>query len=48
MRAKDAARNAGKKAPVKHTNPQKGGNHYHPTDENGEKQPTSAHHEYPS
>jgi len=47
-RAKDAARKEGKKAPVKHTNPKKGGDHYHPTDENGEKSPNSTHHEYPS
>jgi hypothetical protein len=44
--AKDAARNEGKKAPVKHTNPQKGGDHYHATDKNGEKKPNSTHHEY--
>jgi hypothetical protein len=46
--AKDAARNEGKGAPVNHTNPQKGGDHYPPTDENGEKLPNSTHHEYPS
>jgi RHS repeat-associated protein len=45
--AKDAARNEGKGAPVNHTNPQKGGDHYHATDENGEKKPNSTHHEYP-
>jgi RHS repeat-associated protein len=45
--AKDAARKQGKGAPVKHTNPKKGGDHYHPTDENGEKLPNSTHHEYP-
>ena len=44
--AKDAARNEGKKAPVKHTNPQKGGDHYHPTDNKGNKQNSSTHHEY--
>ena len=45
-RAKDAARAEGKAAPVKHTNPQKGGNHYHPTDKKGNKVPNSTHHEY--
>ena len=44
--AKDAARNAGKGAPVKHTTPKKGGDHYHPTDGDGEKIPNSTHHEY--
>jgi len=46
--AKDAARNEGKGAPVKHTNPKKGGDHYHATDKNGEKKPNSTHHEYPN
>jgi hypothetical protein len=45
-KAKDAARNEGKGAPVKHTNPQKGGDHYHPTDKKGNKRPNSTHHEY--
>ena len=44
--AKDAARNYGKGAPVKHTNPKKGGDHYHPTNKDGEKKPNSTHHEY--
>jgi len=44
---KYAARNEGKGAPVKHTNPKKGDDHYHPTDKNGEKKPNSTHHEYP-
>jgi RHS repeat-associated protein len=45
--AKDAARNEGRGAPVKHTNPSKGNNHYHPTDKDGNKKPSSTHHEYP-
>jgi RHS repeat-associated protein len=45
--AKDAARNEGKGAPVKHTNPVKGEDHYHSTNNNGEKVPNSTHHEYP-
>ena len=44
--AKDAARNEGRGDPVKHTNPNKGGDHYHATDKNGEKKPNSTHHEY--
>ena len=44
--AKDAARNEGKGAPVKHPSPQKGNSHYHPVDKNGNKKPTSTHHEY--
>jgi hypothetical protein len=46
QQAKDAARNEGKKAPVKHTNPKKGKDHYHPTDKDGKKVPNSTHHEY--
>jgi RHS repeat-associated protein len=45
--AKDAARNEGKGAPVKHTNPNKGNDHYHSTDKDGNKKPSSTHHEYP-
>jgi hypothetical protein len=45
-RAKDAARAEGQGAPVKHTNPKKGGDHYHPTDKDGNKKPNSTHHEY--
>lgn len=44
--AKDAARNEGKGAPVKHTSPTKGNNHYHATDNNGQKKTNSTHHEY--
>lgn len=44
--AKDAARNEGKGAPVKHTNPTKGDDHYHPVDKTGNKKPNSTHHEY--
>jgi RHS repeat-associated protein len=44
--AKDAARAEGKGAPVKHTNPKKGEDHYHPTDKDGNKIPNSTHHEY--
>jgi len=43
--AKDAARNEGNGAPVKHPSPTKGGPHYHPT-KDGEKIPNSTHHEY--
>jgi RHS repeat-associated protein len=45
-KAKDAARKEGKGAPVKHPNPKKGKSHYHPTDKDGNKKPTSTHHEY--
>lgn len=45
--AKDAARAGGQGAPVKHTNPNKGGDHYHSTDRSGNKKPNSTHHEYP-
>ncbi|MDZ4707413.1 MAG: RHS repeat-associated core domain-containing protein [Saprospiraceae bacterium] len=47
-RAKDAARNEGNGAPVKHTNPTQGNRHYHATDKSGNKKPTiySTHHEY--
>jgi len=44
--AKDAARNAGQAAPVKHTNPTEGGPHYHPTDADGKKKPNSTHYNY--
>ncbi len=44
--AKDAARQEGKQAPVKHASPKKGDSHYHPTDKSGEKIPGSTHHEY--
>jgi RHS repeat-associated protein len=46
-KAKDAARAGGQGTPVKHTNPKKGGDHYHSTDNNGDKKPNSTHHEYP-
>ncbi len=45
-RAKDAARNEGKGAPEKHTNPEEGDDHYHATDKSGNKKPNSTHHEY--
>lgn len=35
--AKDAARNEGKNAPIKHLNPEKGNSHYHSTDIHKEK-----------
>jgi hypothetical protein len=44
--AKNAARNEGKGAPIKHPNPKKGEDHYHSTDKNGDKNPNSTHHEY--
>lgn len=44
--AKDAARQAGKGKPVKHTSPKKGGRHYHPANSEGKKIPGSEHHEY--
>ena len=34
--AKDAARNEEEGAPIKHTSPTKGNNHYHATDNNGQ------------
>jgi RHS repeat-associated protein len=43
--AKDAARQEGDGAPVKHPSPTKGGPHYHPT-RGGEKIPNSSHHNY--
>ncbi|MFN8166797.1 MAG: DUF6443 domain-containing protein [Bacteroidia bacterium] len=45
--AKDAARNEGKGAPVNHTSPKKGNQHYQATDGKGQKIPNSTHHEYP-
>lgn len=45
--AKDAARQAGKGAPVNHPSPVEGGPHYHPTGSDGEKRPGSPHFEYP-
>ena len=45
--AKDAARQEGAGAPEKHVNPTKGGPHYHPTDKQGKKIPSSTHHNYP-
>jgi hypothetical protein len=45
--AKDAARQAGKGAPVKHPSPNVGKRHFHPADVAGEKLPGSPHHEYP-
>jgi len=45
--AKDAARNTGKRTPVNHPSPARGGAHYHPTGSDGEKIPNSTHHEYP-
>jgi hypothetical protein len=46
-RAKDAARNEGKGAPVNHPTPAKGKPHFHPTAEDGTKVPASTHHNYP-
>jgi RHS repeat-associated protein len=46
-KAKDAARNEGQGAPENHTNPNKGKQHYHATDREGNKKPNSTHHEYP-
>jgi hypothetical protein len=45
--AKDAARNAGKRAPMNHRSPGRGGPHYHPVDARGRKIPDGTHHEYP-
>jgi RHS repeat-associated protein len=45
--AKDAARVQGKRAPVKHASPARGKPHFHPTDEEGNKIPCSAHHNCP-
>jgi RHS repeat-associated protein len=49
-RAKDAARNAGQGPPAKDVNPQKGGDHYHPTNKDGsrKKGKQNVHHEFPS
>lgn len=44
--AKDAAREEGDGAPVKHPSPTQGNGHFHPT-KDGEKAPGSTHHEYP-
>lgn len=44
--AKEAARQEGNGAPVKHPSPVKGRGHYHPT-KDGKKIPNSTHHEYP-
>ena len=45
--AKDAARNAGKGAPVQHPSPTRGDPHFHPTGADGEKVPGSPHYNYP-
>ena len=45
--AKDAARQEGMGAPVKHPSPSKGEPHFHPTGKDGEKLPASTHHNYP-
>lgn len=45
-RAKDAAREESKGAPVKHPSPTKGNRHYHPSDKDGKKVPGSTHHEF--
>ncbi|HEY0024965.1 MAG TPA: RHS repeat-associated core domain-containing protein [Longimicrobium sp.] len=46
-RAQDAARNEGQGPPVHHPNPTRGDPHFHPADRNGNKLPTSTHHNYP-
>ncbi|AEU36103.1 RHS repeat-associated core domain protein [Granulicella mallensis MP5ACTX8] len=46
--ARDAARRGGKGKPVQHPSPTKGKPHFHPTDSEGEKLPTSVHHNYPN
>ena len=46
--AKDAARKEGKGPPVNHPSPKRGKPHYHPTGPDGEKIPSSTHHNYPS
>ena len=46
-RARDAARNEGKGAPVQHPSPTSGKPHFHPTDKDGDKIPGSTHHIYP-
>jgi RHS repeat-associated protein len=45
--AKDATTHEGKGAPMKHSHPKVGRQHYHATDEAGEKIPGLAHHEFP-
>lgn len=45
-RAKDAARNAGKGAPMHHPSPTRGNPHFHPVDARGRKIP-GTHYEYP-
>jgi hypothetical protein len=44
--AKEAAKEDGEGAPMKHPNPAVGRRHYHPTDKNGEKSQGGVHHEY--
>jgi RHS repeat-associated protein len=45
--AKDAARNAGKNAPMHHPSPKRGDPHFHPTDKKGKKLPDGTHYNYP-
>jgi RHS repeat-associated protein len=45
--AKDAARAEGRGEPVRHTGTRGGKPHFHPTDAEGEKIPSSTHHNYP-
>jgi len=45
--AKDAARQEGDRAPVKHPNPTRGEGHYQAADKQGNKIPNSTHHIYP-
>ena len=44
--AKDAARNAGQSAPMKHPSPRRGQRHFHPTDRKGKKIPNGTHYNY--
>jgi len=44
--AKDAARNAGEGAPIRHPSPRRGQPHYHPTNRSGKKIPNGTHFNY--
>lgn len=45
---KDAARNAGQRAPMKHPSPRRGKPHYHPTKRDGSKKQDGTHFNYPN
>ncbi len=46
-KAEEAARQEGHGKPVKHSTPEKGKGHLHPTDKSGNQIPKSTHHQYP-